>query len=150
MLAILTGMRGYLIVLICIFSFTFIYFWLSWVFVAALAFLYLWGAGITLCCSAQASHCDGFYCCLAEVLGHKGFSNCGLQGLEHRLSSCGPWASLPCGMWDLFEPGINLCLLLWQANSNLWTTKDVPDLHFWWWAVLHIFSRACYPFVCLL
>ena len=35
-----------------------------------------------------------------------GFSGCGLQALERRLSSCGPWAELLPGMCDLPGPGI--------------------------------------------
>ena len=35
-----------------------------------------------------------------------GFSGCGLQALERRLSSCGPWFELLPGMWDLPGPGI--------------------------------------------
>ena len=40
---------------------TFIYFWLSWLFVAAQAFLWLLQVGVTLSCSAQASQCSGFW-----------------------------------------------------------------------------------------
>ena len=35
-----------------------------------------------------------------------GFSSCGLQALERRLSSCGAQAQLLCSMWDLPGPGI--------------------------------------------
>ena len=35
-----------------------------------------------------------------------GFSSCGSQALERRLSSCGARASLLCGMWDLPGPGL--------------------------------------------
>ena len=35
-----------------------------------------------------------------------GFSSCGSQGLERRLSSCGARAWLLCGMWDLPGPGL--------------------------------------------
>ena len=35
-----------------------------------------------------------------------GFSSCGLQALERRLSSCGAQAQLLCGMWDLPRPGL--------------------------------------------
>ena len=37
---------------------------------------------------------------------HPDFSSCNSQALEHRLKSCGSWAWLLCGMWDLPEPGI--------------------------------------------
>ena len=30
-----------------------------------------------------------------------GPSGCGSQAVEHRLSGCGAWAWLLCGMWDL-------------------------------------------------
>ena len=35
-----------------------------------------------------------------------GFGSCGSWLLEHRLSSCGTWAQLLCGMWDLPGSGI--------------------------------------------
>ena len=35
-----------------------------------------------------ASHCSGFSCCEAQVLGLIDFSSCGPQALQHRLSSC--------------------------------------------------------------
>ena len=33
-----------------------------------------------------------------------GFSSCGSQAPEHRLSSFGTWAKLLCGMWDPPRP----------------------------------------------
>ena len=63
-------------------------------------FLQLWRAGATLCCGAWASHCGGF---LFQCVG---FSSCGSQALERRLSSCGTWAQTLCDMWDLPGPGI--------------------------------------------
>ena len=60
-----------------------------------------------------ASHCSGFSCCRAQVLGTWAsvvvacrISSCGSWALEHRLSSCGARASLLHGMWDLLGPGI--------------------------------------------
>ena len=41
-----------------------------------------------------------------QQLWHMGFSSCGSQALEHRLSSCGTWAQLLHGMWDLPGPGL--------------------------------------------
>lgn len=35
----------------------------------------------------------------------------------HRLSSCGAWAHLPCGMWDLSSLFRNLHQLHWKADS---------------------------------
>ena len=35
-----------------------------------------------------------------------GFSDCGPQDLEHRLSSCGTWAVLPHGIWKF--PGLEV------------------------------------------
>ena len=69
--------------------------------------------GATLPCGARASHCGGFSCCGARALGARasvvvahGLSSCGSQALERRLSSCGVWVSLLCGMWDLPGPGL--------------------------------------------
>ena len=77
------------------------------------SFLQLLRAEATLCCGVWASHCGGFSCCGARVLGAQasvvvahGLSSCGSQALEHRLSSCGARAQLLCGMWDLSGPGL--------------------------------------------
>ena len=56
-------------------------------------FLQLRRAGATLGCGVRAPHCGGFSCC-------------GARALERRLSSCGTWAQLFCGMWDLPGPGL--------------------------------------------
>jgi len=74
---------------------------LRWVFTAAQAtnFSSFGEQGLISGFGAQASHCGGFSCCRARVLGAKaagieahGLSSCGSQALEHRLSSCGTWA----------------------------------------------------------
>ena len=109
----------------CLFFILFIYyFWLRWVFVAAcgLSLVEVSGgysslrcAGATLHCSAQASHCSGSSCCKARVLGTRasvvvarGLSSCGSQALEHRLISCGAWATA-CGIFP--DQGPNPCSL---------------------------------------
>ena len=50
--------------------FIYIYFWLCWVFVAVKT------VGYCLVALMQASHCNGFSCCRAQALGHRGFSHC--------------------------------------------------------------------------
>ena len=91
----------------------FIYFWLCWVFVAACGLSLVVASGGYSCCCAQASHCGGFSCCGARALGTRasvvvahGLSSCGSRALERRLSSCGAWAQLLRGMWDLPGPGL--------------------------------------------
>ena len=42
----------------------------------------------------------------ASVVVACGLRGCCSQALEHRLSVCGTWAYLLCGMWDLSRPGI--------------------------------------------
>ena len=76
-------------------------------------FLQLRRAGATLRCGAWASHCRGFSCCRARAPGMRasvvvarGLSSCGLRALELRISSCGAWAQLLRGMWDLPRPGL--------------------------------------------
>ena len=74
-------------------------------------FLQLWRAGATLHHSVRTSPCGVFSCCGAWALGTwapvvvaRGLSSCGSQALECRLSSCGAWAQLLHGMWDLPGP----------------------------------------------
>ena len=42
----------------------------------------------------------------ASVVVVHGLSSCGSRDLERRLSSCGAWALLLRGMWDLPGPGL--------------------------------------------
>ena len=92
-------------------------------------FIYLFLAVLGLCCCVrassscrergllffvvQASHCGGLSHCGAWAVGTRasvvvahGLSSCGSRAPEHRLSSCGAWAQLLHGMWDLPRPGI--------------------------------------------
>ena len=69
--------------------------------------------GLLSSCAAQASHCSGFSCCRAWVLGMqasvvaaRGLSTCGTQAPELRLSNRGFGALLPLGMWNLPKPGV--------------------------------------------
>ena len=81
--------------------------------------LFLAALGLHCCtqafssCGVRASHCSGFSCCGARALGARasvvvarGLSSCGSRALECWLSSCGPWASLLRGMWDLPRPAL--------------------------------------------
>ena len=101
-----------------------IYFWLRWVLVAARRFSLVAVRGAPLRCSARVSHCGGFSCCGARALGVRAsvvvacrLSSCGSRALERRLSSCGAWAQLLHGMWDLLAQGSNPCPLHWQVGS---------------------------------
>ena len=57
------------------------------------------------CCSAQASHCSGFFSCRARALGRLGFSSCGSWAAGSRFSSCGSQAQLLHSMWDPLRSG---------------------------------------------
>ena len=63
-------------------------------------------SGVLSPCGRRASHCGGFSCWGARVLGRGKLSSCGSWAPEHRLGSCGAQASLPCIMWDHPGPGI--------------------------------------------
>ena len=43
----------------------------------------------------------------ASVAAAQWLSNCDSQALKHRLNTCGTWAQLHGGMWDLPGPGID-------------------------------------------
>ena len=81
--------------------------------------------GLLSGCSAQASHCGGFFCCGAQALGTQalvaaawGLSSCDSRALEHRLSS-----------WGIFpDQGLNLCLQHWQADFLPLSHKGSPHL----------------------
>ena len=84
----------------------FIYFWLQWVFVAARRL-----SLVAVSEGYSSLWCTGFSLWQLLLLqstgsGCMGFSSCGSRALEHRLSSCGAWAQLLRGMWDLPGPGL--------------------------------------------
>ena len=88
-------------------NYYFIYFCLCWVFIAAQTFSLVGESGgyslvmvcglLILMASLVAEH--RFY------MAH-GLSRCGSRALKHRLYSCGTWAQLLRGLWDLPGPGI--------------------------------------------
>ena len=71
-----TSIFGAMLFSFKVFKFNLIWFWLCWVFVAA--------RGLSL---AAANRC--FSCCRAQAPECMGFSSCGSQAPEHRLSTCG-------------------------------------------------------------
>ena len=84
----------------------FIYFWLRWVFVAARGLSLVAVSG-----GCSSFHCAGFslrWLLSLRSAGSRrtGFTSCGSQALERRLSSCGAQAQLLHGMWDLPGPGL--------------------------------------------
>ena len=88
---------------------TFIYlfnFWLHWIFVAVHRLsLVAVSRGYSL---LQYAGFSLWWLLLLWSTGsrHMGFSSCGSQVLERRLSSCGTQAQLLRGMWDLPRSGI--------------------------------------------
>ena len=99
-------------------------------------------AGFLSSCSVMASHFSGFSCCgaWASVVMACGFSSCGSQALEAKVNSCGAWAKLLWGMWDLPRPGIEPVSPALAGGFftteppgkparrilNQWTTREVP------------------------
>ena len=88
-------------------------------------------------CSVRASCCSGFSCWGAQfwstrtlALVAHGLSSCSSWGLEQRLNSCGAWAWLPDGMWDLPRSGIEPCLLRWHVDSLPLNHQGSPKV-FW-------------------
>ena len=84
---------------------TFIYFWLSWVFVAALRFPLVVASGGYSSCGVRASHCSGFSCCRARALGMQAS-----VVVAHGLSC-------PEACAISLDQGSNLCPLSWQVDS---------------------------------
>ena len=88
----------------------FIYFWLSWVFIAAHGLSLVVASG-----GYSLLRCAGFplwWLLLLRSTGSRpaGFSSCGSWALERRLS-----CSMACGIFP--DQGLNPCPLHWQADS---------------------------------
>ena len=71
-----------------------------------LIYLFLAALGLHCCTRAFSSCRVRALGVQASVVVAQGLSSYGLWALEHRLSSCGAWAQLLCGMWDLAGPGL--------------------------------------------
>ena len=65
--------------------------------------------------------CGSFSCYRAQDLRRVGFSSCGSQTLEHRLSSCGTRSQLL-----LTNQGLNLCLPYCQADCSPLSYQGSP------------------------
>ena len=94
----------YFVYLLIVHLFT--YFWLHGSQLLCIGFLQLGERGLLSCCSEWASHCGGSSCHGAQAVGHLGFTSFSSRALENEVSSCGSWAQLSCGIWDLPGPGI--------------------------------------------
>ena len=88
----------------------------------------------------------------ASVVVAHGLSSCGLRGLERRLSSCGTWAQLLCGMWDLPSPGLEpvSAALAGRFLTTVPPGKSqylVLNLHFWVTDEVGHFYYLCWAFM---
>lgn len=83
--------------------------------------------GLLSSCGARASHHSGFSCCRAWaqgvwalVVAAPRLSSCRSWAPGHRLTSCGTWVQLLCGMWELPGSGIEPASL---ALASRFTTE---------------------------
>ena len=88
--------------------FPFIYLWLCWVLVATCRL-----SPVAVSGGYSLIVVQGLLIAVASLVVEcrlyiTSFSSCGSWALEHWLSSCGTWVSLPCGMWNLTRPRIKL------------------------------------------
>ena len=88
-------------------------FWLCWVFIAARGLpLGAASGGYSVAArwllTAVTSFVSGHrpQSARAPLVAACGLGTCGLQALGRRLGSCGAWAYLLHGMWDLLGPGV--------------------------------------------
>ena len=84
------------------------------------------GDWATLGCGAQVSHWRSFSHHRAGFQGRRA-SGAVLWALEHRLSSCGTWASCPavCGIFP--DQGLKPCPLHWQVDSLALSHQGSPE-----------------------
>ena len=82
--------------------------------------------GAPFCCGAWASHCGGFSCCGARLMGSWAsvVAAHGLQSVGSIIFMCTGLVGL--GMWDLPWP----CPLHWQADSYPLYHQGSPILKF--------------------
>ena len=82
------------------------------------------------------------YMYIASVVVTHRLSSCRSRALEHRLSSCGARAYCPEACRIVPDQELNLCLLLWQADSLLLNHQGSPGPQlFRWHYVLPLFFK---------
>ena len=71
------------------------------------------------CCSLRSTGFSLRWLLLLQSMGSRcaGFSSCGSQSLEHRLSSCSAWLSCSAACEIFPDQGSSPCPLHWQADS---------------------------------
>lgn len=106
-----------------LFKRSFIYLWLSWVFVALHGLSLIVASGGYSWRSTQALHCSDISCCGAQARAHRlqQLWHMGLVVAARRLQSansgCGTrvMCSAACAVFP--DWGLNQCLLPWQVDS---------------------------------
>ena len=105
-------------------------FWLHWVFFAvhrlslvatSRGYSSLWHAGFSLWWLLLLWSTDS---------RHTGCSSCGLQALEHRVSSCGARVSCSAACGIFADQGSNPCPLHCRQILNHCTTREVPGVNY--------------------
>ena len=114
-----------------------IYFWLFWVFIAALGLFSSCGERGLLQCGVQAPNCAtalvaGLWLqgMAASGVAAQWLSSCGSRALEQGLSSCGAWTELLCNVWVL--PGSEIQPVSPALASGFFTTEPP-------WRSIHTF-----------
>ena len=79
-------------------------------------FLQLPWRGLLSTCNAQTSHCGGFSCCRTWAPEH----------VASVVGAHGPGSPAVCGIAPRFR-GSNLCVLHWQADSQLLVHQGSPS-----------------------
>ena len=117
------------------------WFRLCWVFVAALAFLWLRQVVASLRCGAWASYCGDFSCCRAQALGHVDSVAVapGLLSTGSIVWHMGLVAPRQSGLFP--DQGSNQCSLHCRWILNHWTTREVLRLQ--------SYFRECYRLNCV-
>ena len=101
------------------------FFWLHWVFVAALGLLFTVVCGLLIAVSCLIVDC-GVWASHLSV-----FSYCGAQAVESPgsvVAVYGLCCSAACGIFP--DQGSNPCPLHWQADSKPLNLQGSPLLHF--------------------
>ena len=101
------------------FKFYFIYFWLYWVFVAALGLSLVMASG-----DCSSLHWAGFSCQWFLLLQNSRCRHLGSIAVAHRLNCSSAWGIF-------LDQGSNLCPLHWQADSYSLYHERSAHTQFW-------------------
>ena len=112
----------------CSLLFFFKIYFICYIFGLCRVFIAAWALVVATGGYSVVAVCGLLIAVASLVLELSGFSSGSPQTLEHRLSSCGTWAKMSRGMWDI--PGLGIKPVSPASVGGFFTTEPPGKPHY--------------------